>query len=353
MPVYSPSCVEHHSSTYVWKPNQETMVQDLRVIVKRCKQYANANRTLLIQQLGDDVLGNYVRLLELLGRYGLYNIKFADYSLDRFSTQAIYLCRNKKFLSYWFYELIGGEIRPGDYEQLKKITTIISVIRPRGMERVFLDGGSIYIIYRGVRYSLTTDRRGWENTRLPSFSIETKRGGILKFYLVESGIRFSGHSPKTNLENERFTCRYYSDRFIYDSRAQRLLGGNSLRDTSYFFVPFGSNSDVISLADIQDYLNKYGYDDPSRGYGTRLFYYDEAGLINSKLFPSGRSSMKVLTQISNDEIAVHVTPSKYIKKKINQCDQFVRVLVRAPRILVVDKERIDQLVSEHIIELDD
>lgn len=353
MPLYSPNAVEHQRPTYVWVPSQDTMIEDLRMIVKRCRQYSEANRTMRIRQECDrDKVANYIRLIELLGRYGLYNIVLDDLSLDRLSPKAIFLCKNRRFLCYWFYEIIGGEIRPGDFRQLKKITTILSVIRPRGMERVFLEGDSIYVVYRGNKYSLTTDRRGWEDTRLPSFSINTKSHGVLKFYLVESGIRFSGQSPHIDLESERFTCTYYSDRYIYDSRAQRLLGGTSLRDSSYFFIPHGIDSDVISLSEIEDYIRRYSYDDPAKGFGTRLFYYDEAGLINSKLYPSGKSTMRVLTQISNDEIAVHASPSKFIRRRVDECENDIRVLVRAPRILVVNKERIDQLVAEHIIEID-
>ena len=355
MTLYSPSCLKNHAETYVWNPTKGNIIKDCKAILKRCKQYEDSNKILNVEQEDNgDKVGNYIRLIELLGRYGLYNVKFADFPLSKFSNKALYLCRNKRFLQYWFYDIIGGTIIPNDIEQLKKITTILAVIKPRGLEHICLENNVISTSYQGIRYSITSDVRGWEDTSadLPSFSINTRNGGVVCFYLVEPGIHFSGHASKMrNIPNRHFSCRYYNQQFEYDGKTQKLFSDGSLKDTSLYLTPTNKSIDVIFLGDIEDYLKSYAYDDPSKGFGTRLFYFDEANLINTETFPTDTKSLRILTQISNEEIAIHNTPSKYIRKTVDDCGGYNKVLTAVPRVLVIDKSKFDQLQSENIIRI--
>lgn len=343
----------NRSTNYVWDPQQGNIVEDCRKILELAKEYYKSNKILFLEQVGNNKAENYIRIIELLGRYGLYNIKFSDFPLNRFTPRAIYLTKNPRFACFWFFEFLNGRggILRGDLEQLRKVVTLLSVIKPRGVDSIGLYKGSIICRCGGREYSLVTDLRGWNESALPSFSIMTKKSGLVKFYLVDAGVEFTGHQSKLNLQNLRnFGCVYGAKQYTYNQKAQRMLGMSSIRDTTLYFFP-NRTADLISLSEFEEYQKKNAFDDPSKGFGTRLFFYNEANLIDTNLFPSGANTVRVLTRINNDDIALHNTPGNFIKTPIKECPERSSVLARVPRLLSIERSRLEQLVADHTIQI--
>ena len=352
MSLLSPSSTGTHVSNFVWNPNEGNVLNDCKTLLLRLKEYEMQNRVLSIEQVGPNKVINYIRLIELMGRYGLYNLRIVDVPLYRFTPKAIYFCKNPRFTSYWFFDFLNAEKRVdvNDPNQMRRITTLLSVISPRGIEEIGLLNNSIVAKYHGQLYSLTQSVKTWEGTKLPSFSINTKQEGLLKFFLVDLGTTFSGHASKFKIKNIRsFVCNYYEKSFIYYSKYQHALQDLSLRNNSLYLVPNGISSDLISLSEINDYLGKYAFDDTPKGFGTRMFYYNEAEMIDEHLFPNAANSTKVLTQISNSEVAIHTTPVSFLRKTVQDCEDYTTMFVRVPRIFVIRQERLEQLITQKII----
>lgn len=276
-----------------------------------------------------------------------------DVPLTKFSLKAIALMKNRAFASYWLFYFLNneGSIVKGDVRQLQRLVTLLFVIKPRGLDYFGLSKGSVIVRYNGRLYSLETTVNSWDQNNLPSFSIITKDQNV-RFYLVQPGVNFSGHASKLKLQNLRnFVCTYQAKEYIYDARVQRMLSPVMLNNNRLLLMPKGANSDLIFLSEIREYLNKYGYDDPSKGFGTRMFYVDEAPLINKGLYPSSANSVRIMTIISKDEVALHSTSSKFLKKNVGELVNYGTTMARVPRMFILSLERIDQLINSHIISI--
>ena len=345
------------NSNYIWDtrgqrdfPNK----QDLIALIRECKALANENKIMNVAITRDQLtLGNLIRIIELIGRYDLYNIKFDQFKMESFPPRAIKLMKNPKYVSFWFFELIGKAINPNDLEQMEKIATIIDVAGPRELSMIRCDcrDRCIYTNCNGQTYTIKLDPEKEESEYLYSFSIMTREGNV-KLYLCEGKKPFVDRGlPLNFVDNASFVCVYGAKKYIRHPKISQYFDQTNFDKSIITLVPDGMSADLISLAEYDNYVQKYSWDDPGKGFGTRLFYYNEADAINKNLFPSNASSFKVLTMINKDEVAIHETPKKYYKKPVSECEKHVKQLVRVPRLLSLRKERINQLLSDHTIEI--
>lgn len=295
---------------------------------------------------GDNAAFLYIQLINALDRFGLFNIT-PIINLRKLNPKAISLICNKRFIAHYFKDIIGGIDLCPDRDTGKKSIELLRKVAPRQLNEFGSNDSIVATKYNGKLLKLSTNRKEWISTKYPSFSINT-RDGMLRVYLTDLKKTCYGRNININLDKINNTiCKYYSQSFIYMAKSQKMF--DSVRNNTMYFLPYEQHADIISLSEYEDYKQKYGYDDPSKGFGTRMFYYDEAELIDTKLYPSGSNSFKVLTDISNDEVAIHKTPSVFVKKTTKDCENYVSVMVRVPRLLVVERERLEQLISDSTI----
>lgn len=334
-------------NSYIWKV-EDRKQEDISKIVSLCREYEKNNKILRLRIAGENPSLIYIQLINVLGRYNLFNLA-PIFNLKRLTPKTISAITNKRFLAFYFKDIIGSSVLCPDRDTGKKTVELFKKLAPNQLYGFGSNDRMVATSYNGKLYKLTTNRKEWTGTQYPSFSLETK-DGLLRVYLTDLKRQVTGRTLNIDTSKLNNTCcRYYSSRFMYTYKSQKMF--NSMRNNIMYFLPYGQNTDIISLSDYKEYIRKYAYDDPSKGYGTRLFYYDEAEMIPSKLFPSGNSSFKLVTEISNDEIAIHKTPSAFIKKSVKDCEEYVSVLVRVPRLLVVERERLEQLITERVLVL--
>lgn len=346
---------ESSNANYVWDvENQQDFPnkQDLIAIIRECRDLARKNKILNLSITnGQLTLGNLIRVVELVGRFGLYNIKFDQFKLKNFPARAIPMLKNPKFVSFWFFELLGDSINPSDPTQMEKVAAIIACTGPSELTRVYYDHRTkcITAYYGTTAYTIKLDPSKEEAAYLFSFSLETREGAV-KFYLCENNEMFTNRTiPLQFNDNSMFICTYGNNRYIRHPKISAYFDQTNYDKSIVTLVPDGRSADLISLAEYDQYVQSHKWDDPEKGFGTRPFYYNEADAINKNLFPSNVTSFKVLTMINNDEVAIHETPKKFYKKPVAECERHVKQMVRVPRILSLKKERIGQLLSDHTI----
>lgn len=343
--IISPSS---RCTSYIWQVERRKYNDDIRKIVKLCREYDKINKMLNLRITGDNAAFLYIQLINALERFGLFNIT-PIIKLNKLNAKAIAMISNKKFLAHYFKDILGGNDLCPDRETGKKSIELMKKLAPKQLKGFGSNDCIVATKYNGQLLKLSTNRKEWVSTKYPSFSINT-RDGLLRVYLTDLKKNVYGRTINLNFDKlNNIIFRYYSQTFIYSAKVQKQF--KSIRCNSMYLLPYKQKADIISLAEYEEYQNRYNYDDPSKGFGTRLFYYDEAEMIDTKLYPSGSNSFKVLTNISNEEVAIHKTPSSFIKKEIKDYQNYVSVMVRVPRVMIVERERFEQLINDSTIEM--
>lgn len=334
---------------FVWKPDKTMRNRDFNRIIILCREYQKNDRMLKLDIDSSNPSLVYLQLINFLGKYDLYNIDpIVDFK--KFTPRLIEQIKNKAFLEFWFDDIVDNiELNP-DTETAQKSAALLRKIRPLHIDGVGVSKKKNIVGVRldGKLYKITTNKKEWLDTGFPTVFIPTRQRGTRLYFahLKENQSRTIELSFKDLLRPERI--RYYSEHYFYKPSVQRKFA-NAVCDRIYCLPIDTNGNNIITLAEMEEYYDKYKYESPACGHGTRMFYFDEAELINQGFFPNGKDGFKVATKIDNQTIAIHESPDKFIRKKVVNCAPYDGIFVRAPRVFIFDRSMLEYLMNNGII----
>ena len=327
---------------------------DLPQIANLCKEYLNNQRNLVVSfpNSNNDISMQYIKIINDLTEYGLYNLTAIEINLKTFLSESkeamgIY---NPYFVRHYLPYYLKSSDQSRNAKIFCKLQIKNLVYSQKGEETKFPD--AVLMNYCGEDYGLLLRTCNWkEGKNYPSFNIETVEGLRAIYFLPIEVAKQQGKKFRVP-KQETFYCIFQSQKLLYSFKFQKYLNKNSLSNKVMYFIPtrVGVSAGAISTCQpacqLKEYLQKTGYENYQYGYMTRMFNFDEAELIHPDNF---KSESDIVTFLSSNVFCFHESPKHFQKKNLNDLDNDFKT-AQVIRMLVVNEERYNDLIKQGIIQ---
>lgn len=233
------------------------------------------------------------------------------------------------------------------------IVEALKILHPYNISSVFDEGGTLITSTpdgdKKIVLSYSCDNE------LSAVQIPTRDGTL--YISLSSDLTGPSVVKKMRIWVDKKFVSFFGATLRSSEKVQKTFGDLSRNKNLITYLPtkrerVGQAPLTVLFEDYAEYLDHYSFEQLEDGYGTRMFTLMEADYINDQMFPTGAVKNEVAVYISDNTVGLLKDRNTYFKIELDKTKSYKDNFVTVPRMLLVDRQQVNKLISRGILQVE-